>query len=335
MCKQLFGLNYLCQIRVIDLKFVILLSFVVIMLCSTNVFAEPFVHLSKYSYNYGETIRVSGNVDYQQGMPIIIQLRSTSDIVAIEQSFPSPSGSFVTVFVAEGPKWKEGGTYTVLVSYQGQKIEKSFQFTSQEQKPLETIKQEPIQSQKPKITIKDFPDPTNSPQEYFDQYKNDQDFKKWFEATFVGYNIEDIVGYKVTHIADFPDPRHSPQYYIDRYNKEERFKQWFDSQFPQKTIYDIVGVTEQIRTLMPAWVKQYAVMWSNDEIDDKRFIDGISSLIKQGIIVINEDVNHNNQDKTIPIWVKRSASWYGQNMITEDDFLAGIQYLVERGFIVV
>ncbi len=143
------------------------------------------------------------------------------------------------------------------------------------------------------------------------------------------------MGYKVTHIADFPDPRHSLQYYIDRYNKEERFKQWFDSQFRQKTIYDIVGITEQIRTLVPAWVKQYAVMRSNDEIDDKRFIDGISSLIKQDIIVINEDVNHDNQDKTIPIWVKRSASWYGQNMITEDDFLAGIQYLVERGFIVV
>lgn len=315
----------------------IVFLFVVMVFFSYNAFAEPFVHISKASYEYGDTIKVSGTVEYEKGIPIIIQLRSLSDIVAIDQSFPLPSGSFVTSFVAEGPKWSESGTYTIIVSYQGQKVEKNFQFLKPESKPPENtqIKQEEV-VQKPKITIKDFPDPTKSPQYYFDQYKNNQDFRQWFDATFVGYTIYDVVEYKPTIISGFPDPQHPPQYYIDRYNNEERFRQWFDAQFPQKTIYDIVGVTEQVRTIVPSWVKQYAKLWSNDEIDDSRFIAGIDFLIRQDVIAIDEQLlKQGNEDKTIPVWVKRTASWYGQDMITEEEFLRGIQYLVEKGFILV
>lgn len=60
-------------------------------------------------------IKVSGTVEYEKGIPIIIQLRSPSDIVAIEQSFPLPSGSFVISFVAEDPKWIEFGTYIIII----------------------------------------------------------------------------------------------------------------------------------------------------------------------------------------------------------------------------
>lgn len=71
---------------------------------------------------------------------------------------------------------------------------------------------------------------------------------------------------KIT-IKDFPYLTKSPQYYFDQYNNEELFRQWFDAQFPQKTIYDIVGVTEQVRTIVSLWIKQYAKLWSNDEIE--------------------------------------------------------------------
>lgn len=304
---------------------------------SPVVFAEPFVHIDKSSYVYGDMIKISGIVEYEEGIPIIIQLRSPSDIVVIDQLFPSRSGSFVASFVAEGPKWSASGRYTILVSYQERVVEKNFQFlkTNPESHQSEIIKQE-VATQKPKITIKNFPDPTKSPQYYFDQYKNNQDFKRWFDTTFVGYTIYEIVGYKPTTIVGFPDPQHSPQYYIDRYNNEERFKQWFDAQFPQKTIYDIVGITEKVRTIVPSWVKQYAKLWSNGEIDDRRFIEGVDSLIRLDIIIIDAQMlKQDNDEKIIPSWVKIAASWYGQDMITEEEFLRGIQYLVEKGFILV
>jgi hypothetical protein len=314
---------------------------VLVTLFSANALAQPYLILDKSTYSYGNTIKVSGSVEYQEGMFIIIQIRSPSDIVAIDQIFPSRSGKFSAAFEAEGPKWEETGTYTVLVSYQGQKTERTFQFSKPQPIPNETATvqepvQEPIPPPKPMITIKGFPDPARSPQHYYDQYNNDPEFKIWFDATFVGYTIQDVVGYKPTRVTGFPDPNQSPQYYIDRYNNEKPFREWFDQYFPEKTIYDIVGVTEQIRTIAPSWVKQYAKMWSGEEIDDRRFIEGIADLIRQNVIEVSADITKQDSiDKTIPVWFKRNASWYSQDLISEDDFLSGIQYLIEKEIIVV
>ncbi len=325
-----------------------LLLVILITSFSYNAFAEPTVLLDKSLYSQGDTINVSGSVEYQEGMFVIIQLRSESDIVAIDQLFPSPSGKFSTAFEAEGPKWQELGTYTVIVSYAGQKVEKTFQFSKPESTPTETPAtpsvqesqpiQEPqqLEKPKPKITIKGFPDPTKSPQYYYERYNDDVEFKQWFDSTFVGYTIQDVVGYKSTRVAGFPDPNQPPQYYIDRYNNEKPFMDWFDQYFPEMTIYDVVGVTEQIRTIAPSWVKQYAGMWSSEEIDDERFIEGIADLIRQNIIEVDADITKQDSlDKTIPVWFKRNASWYSQDLISEDTFLSGIQYLIEKEIIVV
>lgn len=323
------------------MKLTISLLLVVIgVLFSANALAQPYLLLDKSKYSYGDTIKISGNVEYQDGMFIIIQLRSPSDIVAIDQIFPSRSGKFSAAFDAEGPKWQETGTYTVLVSYQGQKTEKTFQFSKLQSSQIETPTQQPVQEPtpppKPKITIKGFPDPTKSPQYYYDQYNNDVEFKHWFDSTFVGYTIQDVVGYKPTRVAGFPDSNQPPQYYIDRYNNEKPFMDWFDQYFPEMTIYDVVGVTEQIRTIVPSWVKQYAGLWSSEEIDDRRFIDGIADLIRQNIIEVNADITKQDSlDKTIPVWFKRNAGWYSQDLISEDTFFSGIQYLIEKGIIVV
>jgi len=319
-----------------------LLLVVIVTLFSANALAQPYILLDKSTYSYGNTIKVSGSVEYQDGMFIIIQIRSPSDIVAIDQIFPSRSGKFSAAFDTEGPKWGESGTYTVVVSYQGQKTERAFQFSKPQPSPTETpAVQQPVQGPvqeppKPKITIKGFPDPTKSPQYYYERYNDDVEFKRWFDSTFVGYTIQDVVGYKPTRVAGFPDPSQPPQYYIDRYNNEKPFMDWFDQYFPEKTIYDVVGVTEQIRTIAPSWVKQYAGMWSSEEIDDERFIEGIADLIRQNIIEINSDITKQDSlDKTIPVWFKRNASWYSQDLISEDAFLSGIQYLIEKEIIVV
>ncbi len=312
----------------------------IIIMSFSTAFADPIILLDKSTYKYGEPIKISGIVEYQQDMFVIIQIRSTSDIIAIDQLFPSKSGKFSAAFDTEGPKWQESGTYTVLASYAGQKIEKSFQFSKPVENPPVFETTEPkLQMQeepKPKIIIKDFPDPVKSPQYYYDRYTNEPEFRHWFDSIFAGYSIQEIVGYKPTHVPEFPDPSHSPQYYINRYNSEDLFRAWFDRQFSEKTIYDIVGMTEPTRTIAPKWVKQYAQMWSDDEIDDKRFIDGIVDLIRQNIIVINDNIiTQNGQDKIIPSWFKNTAGWYGQDRITDDDFLSGLQYLIEKEIIVI
>lgn len=314
----------------------------------TSAFADISMSLDKSSYNVGQTITLSGRVEYQQGLPIIIQLRSSSDIVTIDQKFPSPSGKFSSTFNAEGSKWQESGTYTVLVSYAGQTAQKTFQFSaiSEPTKPIQSYPSQPIQ-EKPKVTptkekakikveIKGFPDPAKSPQYYYDRYKDNTEFKTWFDSMFAGRKIESVVGYKPTHVPGFPDQAYSPQYYMDRYKNEDLFASWFERQFPEKSIYDVVGITEENMADVPDWIRQYAQLWSAGQLDDALFIDRISNLIAQDVIEVDgQIIKQNNGDKAIPFWFKNNASWYSKNQITTEDFLLGIQYLIEQEIIVI
>ena len=42
---------------------------------------------------------------------------------------------------------------------------------------------------------------------------------------------------------------------------------------------------------IPAWIKNNAGWWANDQIDDKTFVNGIQHLIKVGIIIVEQTEN--------------------------------------------
>lgn len=316
-----------------------------------SAFAAPIFTLDKSTYTYGDTIRVSGTVQFEEGMFLVIQLRSSSDMLDIAQIIPNPNGSFSATFEAEGPKWQQSGTYSVRASYSGDTIEKTFEFV----KPQETTGSQQEQTQsgqtqsgqpqsqtptqeppRPKITVRGFSDATLSPQQYYYRYNNDQAFREWFDSTFPGYTIQEIVGYKPTYVKDFPDENLSPQHYIERYTNDIEFREWFEEVFPERSIYDIVGVSEDVKLLVPSWVKQYALWWSSGQIDDSQFAAGITDLIRQNIITIEGDiVIAGGENRTIPHWFKNNAKWYSDGHITEDDFLFGIQYLIEQEIIII
>jgi len=88
--------------------------------------------------------------------------------------------------------------------------------------------------------------------------------------------------------------------------------------------------------LIPEWVKNNARWWSENQIDDKTFSNGIEFMIKAGIIVVPivESETENN-DPVIPDWVRTNASWWASNQIDDKTFANGIEYLIKIGIIVV
>lgn len=312
--------------------------------------SAPLVSLDKKSYTIGDTVKISVKLEeLKEGMPVILQVRSPSDIVSLDQFVPN-SKSFTKGVPADGPKWSESGQYTVVVSYLGEKSEKVFQFTKQKEiqkppapkpqpmppkhVPQEEEVEKPIPQQqvsKPRISIKDFPDPSLPPVHYYNRYNTEVAFKEWFDSVYVGYTPQEALGYPKTHVQGFPDPQRPPQYYIDRYNKEAAYREWFDSQFPGMAIQDIV-MPERFRNIIPAWVKDTAKLWSSGDIDDSRFASAIQHLVDQE--VIHSEIQSNTKAKPqIPPWVKNNAQWWSQGMITDNDFLFGIEELIRRGVI--
>ncbi len=336
------------------------LLFSILILFFIPAYAEVLtISSDKPEYSGGETITISGQVNFDPNIPsIIIQILTPSkdNFAVIANVFPNNDGSFSTTFHAGGPTWPGDGTFTVKVSYGGisettfdfseisQTSEESTsneQTSSQNKESIITTNEQPStssssipQTQKPKTHIPGFPSIDKSPQYYIDRYNTEPDYKSWFDLQFPGKSIESVVGYDPTHIPGFPSIDKSPQYYIARYNTEPDYKSWFDSQFPGKSIYVVLGFQDPVA--IPSWIKNNAEWWSTGQITDSDFLAGIEFMIEKNIIVIPylpEPESNSNHD--VPNWIRNNASWWAQDKISEDEFVNGIKFLIQNGIIVV
>ena len=95
--------------------------------------------------------------------------------------------------------------------------------------------------------------------------------------------------------------------------------------------------TTNITTLskIPDWVKNNAKWWSDGQVDDSTFSQGIGFLIKEKVISVSSLPPPASAvaEEKIPDWIKNNAKWWADGMISEDDFLKGITYMVEKGII--
>lgn len=283
----------------------------------------------KTTYHADDKITISGNVgNVVAGKYVGLQIRSSNDLVQIDQFMPSGDGSFSKEYFAKGAKWSLPGAYSIVVAYDGQTATSTFQF-SPEPNQVQSPSQ-PIMQPQAKPKIPGFPALDASPQHYFERYQNEPIFKEWFEEIFHGYTIQEIVGYKKTHIESFPDVTKSRQYYLDRYNNEQEYKAWFDSQFPGETIYEFFDITQD---KIPDWIRNTAAQWASGEMSDSDFANGIKYLIENDFIRVS-DIPDTQSENEIPDWIRNNASWWASGKITEAEFINAIKYLIENKIII-
>ena len=94
-----------------------------------------------------------------------------------------------------------------------------------------------------------FPDPNVGLSVYLDLYETDAGFRGWFDETYPGSTVAEIVGAGAggdpkTRVPGFPDPATSAREYVDRYDADAGFREWFDETFPEYDIADVVGEPE-------------------------------------------------------------------------------------------
>lgn len=93
-------------------------------------------------------------------------------------------------------------------------------------------------------------------------------------------------------------------------------------------------VTNSSSNQIPSWVRNNAKWWSQNQVGDSDFIQGVQYLIQQGILKIPPtQVNQTSSSQQIPAWVKTNAGWWAQGQISDGDFIKGIQYLVSSGIV--
>lgn len=84
---------------------------------------------------------------------------------------------------------------------------------------------------------------------------------------------------------------------------------------------------------IPEWIRNNALWWSDDQIDDATFIQGIEYLIKNEIIQIPPTQQQDSESKEIPEWIRNNAEWWGNGLIDDETFVQGLEYLIQKGII--
>lgn len=84
---------------------------------------------------------------------------------------------------------------------------------------------------------------------------------------------------------------------------------------------------------IPDWIRNNALWWSEKQIDDNTFIQGIEYLIKNKIIVIPQTQHETVESQSIPSWIRNNAGWWADGQIDNETFIQGLEFLIQKGII--
>ncbi len=85
---------------------------------------------------------------------------------------------------------------------------------------------------------------------------------------------------------------------------------------------------------IPEWVKHNASWWSERQISQTVFTNGLEFLINEGIIYIPPtEPKPPGPAKIIPDWVRNTAGWWADGKIPDSEFINAMKYLIEIGLI--
>jgi len=91
-------------------------------------------------------------------------------------------------------------------------------------------------------------------------------------------------------------------------------------------------IIEYTGSLIPAWVKNVAGFWNDGSINDASFLEGISYLIQNNIIIV-PTTESGSGGGAVPDWVKNTAGWWANDEIDDDTFVNAITHLIQQGLI--
>ena len=85
--------------------------------------------------------------------------------------------------------------------------------------------------------------------------------------------------------------------------------------------------------LIPDWIRDDALLWSEEKIIDNKFTDVIHYLIKNEIITIPENQSNIIEVKKIPSWIRTTTGWWIDGQIDDKTFVESLEFLVKKSII--
>ncbi len=86
-------------------------------------------------------------------------------------------------------------------------------------------------------------------------------------------------------------------------------------------------------SLIPDWIHDDVLLWSEEKIIDAKFINVINYLIENEIIIINQNQSEILEVKKIPSWIRIIAEWWTNGTIDDKTFVNSLEFLVQKSII--
>jgi len=87
--------------------------------------------------------------------------------------------------------------------------------------------------------------------------------------------------------------------------------------------------------LIPDWIRDDALLWSEEKIIDNKFTDIINYLIKNEIITIPENQSNIIEVKKTPSWIRTTTGWWVDGQIDDKTFVESLEFLVKKNIILI
>ena len=102
-------------------------------------------------------------------------------------------------------------------------------------------------------------------------------------------------------------------------------------------IHEEFTPTEEVPPI-PSWIKKTVGWWAGGQVTEIEFIEGITYLIDNRIIVITDSPTFKDTDNAtesvdyvIPSWIKNNAKWWADGDISDSAFVSALQWLIKNG----
>ena len=96
-------------------------------------------------------------------------------------------------------------------------------------------------------------------------------------------------------------------------------------------VIDRITMNEEIS--LPDWIRNNALWWSEEQIDDNTFIQGIEYMIKNKIISIPQTQQESSMSKEIPSWIRNNVGWWAGGQIDDKTFVQGLEFMIKTGIL--
>ena len=87
--------------------------------------------------------------------------------------------------------------------------------------------------------------------------------------------------------------------------------------------------------LIPDWIRDDALLWSEEKITDKKFTDIINYLIENKIITILENESNTIEVKKTPSWIRTITGWWADGEIDDETFFESFEFLLKKNIILI